>query len=109
VFLPTANMEAKDYYGQNKDTRPKMQVYDLVILSEQPEILGKQLTRFACEENDQKDKGFCLVQIEIEPHYTVFASVDTLTGKVVYCSMLNNETNEKIDVLTADLRAYFGM
>lgn len=109
AFLPIAYLEAREYYGQRNDSRPKMQVYDLVILSEQPEIQGKQLTKFACEENNQKDKGFCLVQIEIEPQYTVFASVDTMTGKVVYCTMLNNETNEKIDVLTADLRAYFGM
>ena len=107
VFLPIAYMEAKEYYGQHSDSRPKMEIYDLVILSEQPEILPKQLTKYACIES--KKTGFSLIEIEIEPHYTVYASVDAETGTVVYCSLLNHETNEKIDVLTADLRAYFGM
>ena len=109
VFLPIAYMEAKEYYGQHKDSRPKMEVYDLVILSEQPAIHRKQLTKFACVESEKRDQNFCLIQIEIEPHYTVFASADLLTGEVVYCTILNHETNETIDVLTADLRAYFGV
>ena len=109
VFLPIAYMEAKDYYGQNKDTRPKMQVYDLVVLSEQPAIGYRQLTKFACVESEKKGQNFTLIRIEIDPHYTVLASADLMTGEVVYCTMLNNETNEEIDVLTADLRAYFGM
>lgn len=109
VFLPIAYMEAKDYYGQHKDSRPKMEVYDLVILSEQPAIHRKQLTKFACVESEKRDQSFCLIQIEIEPHYTVFASADLLSGEVIYCTMLNNETNETVDVLTADLRVYFGM
>ncbi|MBR3895066.1 MAG: hypothetical protein IKJ35_07960 [Clostridia bacterium] len=107
AFLPIAYMEAREYYGQHKDSRPKMQIYDLVTLSEQPEIWRKQLIKFAGTES--KQKGFSLIEMEIDPHYTVYASADAQTGEIVYCSLLNHKTNEKIDVLTADLRAYFGL
>ncbi|MBQ7346957.1 MAG: hypothetical protein IJW55_03295 [Clostridia bacterium] len=108
AFLPIAYLEAREYFGQDADTRPKMTTYDLIILSEQPEIKMSQLTKFACEESRQEGQNFSLIQLYIEPNYIVMASADTATGMVVYCKMLNNETNEEIDVLEDDVRAYFG-
>ena len=109
AFLPIAYMEAREYFRQGEDTRPQMTVYELVVLSEQPEIRLAQLQKFACETDKKSGQNFVLITIQIDPHYTVMASADTATGVVGYCHLLNNETNEELDVLVDDIRAYFGM
>lgn len=108
IFGPIFVLEAKEYFGQDNDARPKMQLYDVITLSEQDsEIFKKQLTKYQCSESVQEGENTTLIRIDIEPHYRLFATTDDQTGVVVFCELLNEKTGYKLDVLTDDLRAYF--
>lgn len=109
VFGPIMMLEAKDYFGQENDGRPQMTAYDLTLLSEQGAINLNRLTKYACEESEPDGQNFVMIQIDIEPCYKLFASASKGTGAVEYCKILNLETNEEIDVLTTDMRVYFGL
>ena len=101
-------LEAKYYFGQEQDGRPQMKLYDVITLSEQDgDLFKKQLTKYMCEEKVQEGKNTTLIRIDIEPHYRLFATTDDLTGVVVYCKLLNEDTGDEINVLEDDVRAYF--
>lgn len=108
VLGPIFVLEAKNYFGQEQDGRPQMKLYDVITLSEQDgDLFKKQLTKYMCEESVQEGKNTTLIRIDIEPHYRLFATTDDLTGVVVYCKLLNEDTGDEINVLEDDVRAYF--
>lgn len=108
VLGPVFVLEAKNYFGQDEDGRPQMTLYDVITLSEQEgDLFKKQLTNFTCEESVQEGQNTTLIRIDIEPHYRLFATTDDLTGVVVYCKLLNEDTGDEIDILQDDVRAYF--
>ena len=110
IFGPIFVLEAKDYFGQDEDTRPEMKLYDLVLLSEQEGgIALKQLTQYACMETTSDDGSVVVVKISFaDDRYMVIATADKNTGMVVECQVLDNDTNQQLDVLNDDLRAHFG-
>ena len=108
IFGPIFVLEAKEYFGQDSDARPKMQLYDVITLSEQnSDILKKQLTQYQCDESKQEGENTTLIRIYLEPYYILMATTDDQTGVVVYCTLLNDKTGTKLNVLEDDLRAYF--
>jgi hypothetical protein len=108
VLGPIFVLEAKHYFGQEQDGRPQMKLYEVITLSEQDgDLFKKQLTKYMCEESVQEGKNTTLIRIDIEPHYRLFATTDDLTGVVVYCKLLNEDTGDEINVLEDDVRAYF--
>lgn len=108
IFGPIFVLEAKEYFGQDTDGRPKMQLYDVVTLSEQEsDILKKQLTKYQCDESQQEGENCTLIRIYIDPYYILMAMTDDQTGVVLNCTLLNDKTGTKLNVLEDDLRAYF--
>lgn len=105
VFAPIAVMEASVYWGENADARPDMTTSDLIRLSDQKSVLRvADITKFTCDERDQE--GYVLVTVDIAPHYTMMASAEKGTGKVIFCEVLSNKTSEKVDLLTEDVRLF---
>lgn len=108
VLGPIFVLEAKEYFGQDSDARPVMQLYDVITLSEQDsDILKTQLTKYQCHESKQDGENCTLIRIDIEPYYRLFATTDDQTGVVVYCKLLNEKSGYELNVLEDDLRAYF--
>lgn len=102
---PIFVMEAVEYWGAGMDTRPKMTTTDVITISEWDQTLElKQITQYACREKVGQHE--IQVTVEIEPRYTMMVRADKNTRVVIYCELLNNDTNEQLDVLTDDIRAY---
>ena len=105
LFLPIAIPKVREYWGQEVDTRDKLTLQRLVTLSEQKDgIALRQLTEYQCEEQEKDFEIWCY--IDVEPCYQVLAVADKKTRLVVYCTLLNVDTGESVDVLTEDIRAY---
>ena len=102
---PIFVMSAVEYWGAGMDTRPKMTTTDVITISEWDQTLElKQITQYACREKVGQHEIH--VTVEIEPHYTMVVRADKNTRVVIYCELLNNDTNEQLNVLTDDIRAY---
>ena len=107
VVGPIFVLEASEYWGKGGDARPDMTTGDLIVLSDIKGALRvSDITKFSCDERDQDGTPYVLVTVDIEPHYTMMASAEKATGKVIYCEVLSNETGEKVDVLTGDVRLF---
>ena len=106
IFGPIAVMEAKEYFGQQSDPRPQMTAADLIKLSEQyQDITPAQLDDFRCR--TQENEHEVRYDFEIVPHYHVYAIEAIVTGKIIYCEVVNLETGAQANVLTDDIAAFF--
>ena len=111
VFGPILVLEARQYYGQDKDARPDMTLQDIIVLSENQPITADQLTRFACTESEADGKNLRVIRIELdEGRYMLIATADAMTGIVDECFLQDMEggSNDRWDVMEDDLRAVFG-
>ena len=107
IVGPYLVLEANDHWGHEGDSRPAMTVQDLITLSEQKNsITLRQLTQFACDENNMEQQRVTIVTIDIAPHYTLMAGANNNTGLLEYCEVLSDKTGEKMDVLNGDVRAF---
>ena len=109
IFGPIMVLEADSRWGHTDDTRPLMTSDDLIALqtSSGGAIQWKKLTQYACDENEQEGEGLVLLTVDIAPHYTMIATGNINTGLLEYGEILSNQTGERANILTDDLRAYF--
>ena len=103
-FIPIAFPSIREYWGQYTDTRDPMTIQRLVALSEQDAIAERQIAEYKSKTDDSEYETY--YYFDIEPHYQVIAVVDKNTRLVIYCNLLNEDTGDRVDVLTEDLRAY---
>ena len=108
VFIPIAILEAKEYFGQDADARPQMQLTDVIRFSESPSgVTPAQLKAYACVElADMGEVYESFYEFQIEPHYRMLAVINNNTGNVTYLTISNVKTNEDADVLEDDIRAF---
>lgn len=111
LFGPILVLEAKQYFWQDEDTRPKMTMYDMIVLSEQKPLLADSLTKFACLESDADGKNTRVIRIEIDGgRFMAVATADAMTGVVVECLIqdMEGDSDDRYDALEDDLRKIFG-
>ena len=85
---------------------PKMTVEDVILLSEQNTVL--KLSQFTCYEGEMQEWSFGdYYVIEIGSRYTLVCGADPKTQVVFYCELKDSETEQQLDVLSEDMRAYF--
>ncbi len=108
VFIPVGFWGFQTVQGwMEKDERPQMTLADVVSLSERNgELYLSDLTGFVGEQ-ETYDMGIHY-SIEIEPRYYLRAVADVATQKLYYFEMVDLETQEKVDILTEDVRAFLG-
>jgi hypothetical protein len=108
---PMFVLEARQYFGQDKDTRPDMTMNDMIRLSEQKPLYVEQLTKFSCVESDAEGQNTVVVRIEIDGgRYMAVATADAMTGVVVECLIqdMEGDSSARWNALEDDLRAIFG-
>lgn len=111
VFGPIFVLEARQYYGQDKDTRPKMTMYDMILISEQKPITANQLTKYACTESEADGQNVKVIRIEIDDgRYMAIATADMITGIVVECLIqdMEGDSDDRWNAMEDDLREIFG-
>ena len=85
---------------------PEMTVEDVITLSEQNTSL--KLSQFTCFEGEMQEWGFGdYYVIEIDARYTLVCGADPQTQVVFYCELKDSVTEQQLDVLNEDMRAYF--
>ena len=108
VFIPVGFWgfhAVQDWF--EKDERPQMTLSDVVYLSERTgDLYLSDLTGYAGEQ-ETYDAGIHY-SIEIEQRYYLRAVADVATKKLYYFEMVDFETQEKVDILTEDVRAFLG-
>lgn len=110
IFGPIMVLEAREYYGQDKDARPEMTMYDMILLSEQKPMRVEQLTKFACVESDADGQNTTVIRLEIDGgRYMAVATADTMTGVVVECLIqdMEGDSDDRWDAVKDDLRSIF--
>ena len=106
LFLPMAIFGidmAMDWI--NRDDRPQMTLEDVIRLSEKEgDLYLSDLEKYQGDliEYDYETH----YSIEIAPHYYLRAVAQKDTGKLLYFTMANTSTQNKVDILTEDVRAF---
>ena len=111
IFGPIMVLEARQYYGQDKDARPQMTMYDMIVISEQKPMRVEQLTKFACTQTNAEEQNTTVVRIEIDGgRYMAIATADSMTGIVVECLIqdMEGDSDDRWDAVKDDLRSIFG-
>ncbi len=106
IFIPIATLEAKNYFFEDYDARPKMTVNDVVQLSEQRNALTEKHFKKYAGISGENEHGEVTYKILIEPYYYLSAVVEKQSGKILYCTLSNLDSGNQVDVLTGDVRAF---
>ncbi len=110
LFIPIAILEAKDYFSQKNDDRPKMTESDLCELLDRRDTLRlKDFTAYVGREMEGAQGDYRYYYIQLSDHCLVTVVASRATGEVERCLLRDDSMEESIDMMSelVDARAYF--
>lgn len=110
LFIPIAILEAKDYFSQKNDDRPKMTESDFCELMDRKNTLQlKDFTAYVGREMEGAQGDYRYYYIQLSDHCLITVVADRETGKVERCLLRDDAMEESVDMMSelVDARAYF--